>query len=262
MNWKETRKKTLSFAFMIAFMLGIGLAVSESAHAQYRDYGRYNQDGRGPWDENRTRQAGLIFGYLRGYTDARQAMRYGYRVDYNDTANYRNDTLGWISGMHFQNEYRERYRDGYELGFREAQANRRSRYSRNDFERVLNDSIRNVYDRDILSDNEGWDDRDGRGRWDDRGRWNDRDGRFDRNEVYRIAQQNGYREGFEHGNQDRARRRNYDYDDSSEYRNATSGFRSEYRDRNLYQQGFRDGYRRGYEEGYRRGNSGRRSWPF
>ncbi|HET9531463.1 MAG TPA: hypothetical protein VFQ92_13985 [Blastocatellia bacterium] len=258
MNWKEARKRTLNVALMFVFLLGAGFVASAPAQAQNRDY-RYNQGGRGPWDENRTEQAGLIFGYLRGYIDGRVARNYGSRIDYNDTENYRNDSLGWISGMHFRDEYRKRYRAGYELGFKESQSNRRSRYSRSDFERVLNDSMRNVYDQDILAENLGWYDR---GRRD--GRWNDRDGRYDRydrSEVYRIAQQNGYREGLEHGNQDRARRRNYDYDDSSEYRNALVGYRSEYGDRSAYQQAFREGYRRGYDEGYRRGNNGR-GWPW
>ncbi|HWP43566.1 MAG TPA: hypothetical protein VNO14_10050, partial [Blastocatellia bacterium] len=90
------RKRTLSAALTVVFMLGIGLVASVPAEAQYRDRGWWGQ-GRGSWDENRTKQAGFIFGYLRGYIDSRQALRYGYRIDYDDTANYRNDSLGWIS---------------------------------------------------------------------------------------------------------------------------------------------------------------------
>lgn len=258
MNWNEMRKKTLTIALMVVFAVGAGLAASATAQAQYRDYDRYGRNDRGRWEKDRTKDYGLIYGYLRGYPDGWRALRNGYRVNHKDVANYRNDSQGWLSWMDHRDTYRDAYRKGFELGFKEAQANRQPRYNRTHLERVLGTSIRNAYGRDDFVD-DYWDDRRGNGRWNDR--YDDRNRRYDRNEVYRIAQQNGYREGFRHGSQDRARRQRYDYDDSREYRSALTGYRSEYGNRSAYQQAFRDGYRRGYDEAYRRGNN-RGGWPF
>ncbi|HSE97008.1 MAG TPA: hypothetical protein VLD57_01985, partial [Blastocatellia bacterium] len=200
--------KRLNIALMFVLMLGIGMTASVPAQAQYRDYDRNRQQSR--WNERLTKEVGFMVGYLRAYTDGRQLLRYGYRADYDDMANYRNDSMGWMSKMHYRDQYRQAYRNGYQLGFREAQANRRPRYDRRDLERLLNESITSAYGRDILAEENNWNDwRDGR-RNDRDDRWNDRYGRYDRNEVIRIAQQNGYREGQQHGNQDRARRRGYD----------------------------------------------------
>jgi hypothetical protein len=258
MNWNQTTKKVLNVALMLTFMIGIGLAASAPAEAQWRNgqwrNGQGRNDGRGRWDENRTRQAGVIYGYLMGYRNGAFVLRNGYRVNMRDLDDYRDDSQGWISGMHFRDEYRSSFRRGFELGFRDAQSNRQRRYTRNDLERVLDDTIRNVYGQNSLDDDD-WERRN-RDRWNDRyGRndrdWRDRDGRFDRNEISRIAQQNGYREGLEQGREDRARRRSFDVDNSSEYRNALIGYRSEFGDRSFYQQAFREAFRRGYNEGYR-----------
>jgi flagellar biosynthesis/type III secretory pathway protein FliH len=82
-----------------------------------------------------------------------------------------------------------------------------------------------------------------------------------RQELYRIASQNGYRDGLRLGRQDRARNRQSDFDNHREYRDAVNGYRNEYRAREYYQQAYREGFRSGYEDGYRRNNPGRR-WPF
>lgn len=260
MNLKETTKKAINVALMLTFMIGIGLAANVPAQAQWRNN---NQDGRGRWDQNRTRQAGVIYGYLMGFRNGAFVVRNGYRVNMKELDDYRDDSQGWISGMHFRDQYRDSFRRGFELGFRDAQSNRQRRYTRNDLERVLDDTIRNVYGQNSLDDDD-WERRNS-DRWRDRygrnDRWNDRDGRFDRDEVSRIAQQNGYREGIEQGREDRTRRRRYDVDNSSEYRNALIGFRPEFRDRSFYQQAFREGFRRGYDEGYRNNRTGR-NWPF
>jgi hypothetical protein len=82
-----------------------------------------------------------------------------------------------------------------------------------------------------------------------------------RNEIVRIAQQNGYRAGFNHGRADRARHRSFNFADSIEYRTALSGYRWSFGDRDFYRQAYREAYRRGYQEAFRRGGFGGR-WPF
>jgi hypothetical protein len=82
-----------------------------------------------------------------------------------------------------------------------------------------------------------------------------------RNEIVRIAQQNGYRDGFNHGRIDRSRRQGYHFADSIQYRSALSGYRWSFGDRDFYRQVYRDAYRRGYQEAFRRGGFGGR-WRF
>jgi hypothetical protein len=84
--------------------------------------------------------------------------------------------------------------------------------------------------------------------------------------MYRIAQDNGYRDGLRQGQDDVNRRRRYDYNDDSRYRDASNGYRSEYGNRDAYRNAYREGFKRGYDEGYRRSGNNRGGirlpWPF
>ena len=243
-------------ALMLAMMIGINIATTQSVNAQWR-----NDDNRVRWNSARTRQYAQMLGYHNGYSEGKEAVSNGYRGSVRDMAGYRNSINGWLAWMGDANTYRDSYRRGYESGFRDGQTGRNRRIRRADVERVLGGRMRDVYGG---SDEDYDDDRWRRGRRGDGG-WGRGDGRTDRNEVLRIAEQNGYREGARHGQDDRSRRRSYNYSDAREFRDATSGYRFEYGDRGLYQQGFREGYQKGYDDAYRgRSTSGgqRLPWPF
>jgi hypothetical protein len=251
---------------MFAMLIAVNVATTQSAHAQWRRNDRYNQnDDRVRWTPQRTRQYANMLGYHNAYSEAKEVVNSGRRVSVRDMPGYRNNVNGWLAWMGDANIYRDSYRRGYEEGFRDGTNDRTRRYRRADLERVLGDSMKNVYNGD---DNDYDDDRWQRGRGRGNGGWGrdgrDDRGRFDRNEVLRIAQQNGYREGAQHGQDDRSRRRSFNYNDAREYRDATIGYQFEYGDRGVYQQGFREGYRRGYEDAYRgRSTTGQRfQWPF
>ena len=66
----------------------------------------------------------------------------------------------------------------------------------------------------------------------------------------RLAYDNGYRQGFSHGQRDAGDRRGYRIDRDRDYRNADSGYR--YGDRGDYRRLYRSGYEAGYPEGYNR----------
>lgn len=221
-----------------ALALVVMLGITTAANAQYRDNGRR-------WSEQRMQDYALKLGYHTGYSEAeRERSDFGRRGDHRNMPAYRDGMNGWLAHMGDREDYRRSFRRGYEMGWSEFVAGRDRRYDREHVEEVLG--------RDLESDPYY------------RNYPNNRDARYgrnDRNEIYRIAQQNGYNEGLEAGRNDRARRRAFDYDDRAEYRNANRGYRSEYGDRNVYRQGFQDGYRRGYEEGYRNRTSNTR-WPF
>ena len=105
-----------------------------------------------------------------------------------------------------------------------------------------------------------------RGNWDQyRGNWDlDRDdnygfynhgfynhGFYDRGMVIRIAQRNGYSDGFALGRRDRFSGQGSNCDGSPRYQNAMAGYRFAFGDPFLYRQAYRAGFHRGYENGFR-----------
>lgn len=257
MKMNELRRRIGGAALMLAMMIGITIAASETAQAQYRDYDRYGryEDNRVRWSKDHERQYAFVLGYHNAYTEGRDA---GNRVDYRSSRTYRNSDNGYRPWMGDNNTYRDSYRRGAEAGFKDGASGRARRYDRQDVERLLGARMVDVYGES--DDNGWWGDRD---RWDDRrdGRWDDR--RNDRNDIYRIAQQNGYRDGVRHGQEDRSRNRRFDVDNSSDYRDASRGYRSEYGNREAYRNAYRDAFRQGYNDGYRNNrNNSRFPWPF
>lgn len=67
-------------------------------------------------------------------------------------------------------------------------------------------------------------------------------------ELLRQAVNEGYRQGFEAGRNDRNSRRRGDWSNSNVYRTGTIGYQSQV-DRNQYQYYFRQGFQRGYQDG-------------
>ena len=70
-------------------------------------------------------------------------------------------------------------------------------------------------------------------------------------DIERLAYDNGYRQGFPHGERDALDRRGYRIDRDRDYRNADSGYGG-YGDRDGYRRFYRNGYEAGYAEGYNR----------
>jgi hypothetical protein len=243
----------------VVLMLVFSVLLGASAQAQNRDYDRGRQYGnQGEWSRERTRDYAYKLGYHTGYSEVRDANENGYRRSLRDIPGYRNDTNGYLEVMRYRDDYRSAYRKGYEQAYQDFTSGRPRRYNRQDVERVLGGNLKEVY-RDDRYDRDDWyagrDDRSWRNRDRDRDGRNDRndrnDGRYDRNELYRVAQQNGYREGYRQGQDDANRRRGSNFENDSRYRDALSGYRSEYGNRDDYRRAYREGFRQGYEEGYR-----------
>ena len=72
----------------------------------------------------------------------------------------------------------------------------------------------------------------------------------DYRDIERLAYDNGYRQGFPHGERDAIDRRGYRIDRDRDYRNADRGY--SYGDRNDYRRFYRNGYEAGYAEGFNR----------
>lgn len=237
-----------------ALLLVFSVLLSASAQAQYRDdRGQYGNQGQ--WSRERTRDYAFKLGYHTGYSEVRDAHENGFRRSLRDIPGYRNDTNGFLTWMGNRDDYRNSYRRGYEQAYQDFTNNRPRRYNRQDVERALGRNLKDTYNDDRYDrddwypgrDDRSWRNRDRSGDWRDR----DRNGRFDRNEIDRLAQENGYREGVRQGQDDASRRRGFNFENDSRYRDALAGYRSEYGNRDDYRRAFREGFRRGYEEGYR-----------
>jgi len=261
MKTNELGKKISGAVVMLAMMIGVTIAASATAQAQNRDYGRYGryEDNQVRWSRDRERQYAFALGYHNAYTEGRDAADRGQRIDYRSSLAYRNPGNGYRQWMGDDDTYRDYYRRGAEAGFKDGFSRRTRRHDRQDVERLLGATMVEVY-------GESDDDDD---RWDNRGRDNRDYGRNDRNNdrdnVFGMAQQNGYRDGLRHGEEDRARNRRLNYQDSSDYRDASRGYRSEHGNREAYRNAYREGFRRGYEEAYRRTSNSRNNrfpWPF
>jgi hypothetical protein len=95
---------------------------------------------------------------------------------------------------------------------------------------------------------------------------------YNQNNIYQIAQQQGYSYGMNVGAADAQRGQSYNPQRSRYFRNANSGYNSYYGNRGQYQQVFRNAFVQGYREGYmryggydRRSNNGRWGngrWPW
>lgn len=256
MKFNDSIKKFAISTFAIAMLLGFGLVADAKAQGSYNQdrYGYGRDDNRVRWTKDRTRQYAYLLGYHQSYSEGRDYQEQGYRGNPRNVPGYRADTNGFQDWMGYREDYRSQYRRGYEEGFRDAQNGRARRYNRQDVERVLGANMKDVY-----NDDRDYDDSFNYRRGRDRDR-SDRNGRYDRQEIYNIAQQLGYQDGLRRGQETRRYNRRSEYDRTDEYRNALRGFRAEYGDRPAFQQGYREGFRRGYEEGYRN-TTGNSRWP-
>ena len=87
-------------------------------------------------------------------------------------------------------------------------------------------------------------------RREDRQDYRRNDWRASRGDITRIAQANGYSEGFEAGLEDKARRERMSYRNEREYTRADQGYRSEWGQQSVYQSIFRQAFARGYQDAY------------
>jgi len=86
----------------------------------------------------------------------------------------------------------------------------------------------------------------------DQGRYDqDRYGRGYGNDVRRIAEDQGFKDGIWEGSNRARDRRSFDPYSTNSYKKAIDGYNRNMGDRNFYQQAYRQAYLRGYEQGFR-----------
>ena len=79
----------------------------------------------------------------------------------------------------------------------------------------------------------------------------DRWGRDHRDEMRRVAEDYGFRDGQQDGRSDFLNHRGFRGSINGAYRNADHGYDRRFGDRERYRDIYREAYRRGYEEGFR-----------
>jgi len=119
-------------------LLGIGMAASQTAQAQYRndrypqtrdrDYrdDQWNQRRDRTWDRNnrygnsQLRQTALNAGYNEGMKAGRKDRNRGERFEYRDEGAYQNATKDYSSRLGDRELYQQYFRQGYANGYRDG----------------------------------------------------------------------------------------------------------------------------------------------
>jgi hypothetical protein len=199
----------------LSALLVFSLGLATFAFADRKD--KYHA---GPID---ARQHGYEHGYRDGFHEGAKDRdhRNKYKPDVKDA------DAGYADYMGNKSDYKDGYRAGFHGGYDDAFYNRPPRFS----------EVYGPYDDAYRS-------RGSADRYDDvyvQRHWGEADVAFD----------TGYHDGLASGADDYTRHRDARPEEQRDFRNADHGFRSEYGDRAMYQQRYREGFLQGYHDAYR-----------
>ena len=245
MKTNQSQSRVGGAILVFSLLLGIGIALSTTAQAQYpndrnaqdRDRNENDQNRRGRnWDQYgnyggsfQLRQTALNAGYNEGISAGNNDRQNGRQSDYRDSDVYQRATKDYSSRLGDRELYRRYFREAFESGYNSAGYDQVNR------------------DRDDRYNNR---DRNDNGRRNRRGRNWDGYGNFGGSAQLRQTALNaGYNEGMKQGQKDRNKRNGGGYQDQNAYRKATKDYSSRLGDRELYRRYFREAYQNGYRDG-------------
>lgn len=137
-------KRVMGFVFSLSLLLGIGVAASSQAHAQYRDPNwqrdqsrrqrdwereqrRRNRDDRDYRNDTaeqynwggsyQLRQTALNAGYNEGIKQGRTDRSHGERFEYRDESSFRNANKDYSSRFGSRELYAQYFRQGFVNGY-------------------------------------------------------------------------------------------------------------------------------------------------
>jgi len=229
---KTRLAKVTQFAILSLLLIGIGIASSSSAAAQ-----RNRWDGYPNWGGSyRLRETALNAGFNEGTKEGRNDRARNRYRNYTEFGAYNDATHDYSSGLGDRGLYRRYYQLAFGRGYdTENPNNYNNRNDRND--RNGQDNRDRNRDRDNNNNRRGRD-------------WN-RYGQFGGSyQLRQTALNAGYNAGNKYGHDDARRGRRRNYNDFSEYRNATTDYSSKLGDRELYRRYYREGFENGYADGY------------
>ena len=228
---KTRLAKVTQFALLSLVLIGIGIASSSSAAAQRRN----RWDGYPNWGGSyQLRETALNAGYNEGTKEGRNDRSRNRYRNYTEFAAYNDATHDFSSRLGDRDLFRRYYRLAFERGYDTENPNNNNN-GNNDRNR-RDDRDRN---RDRDNNNRRW------------GRDWTRYGQFGGSyQLRQTALNAGYNAGNKLGREDARRGRHRNYNDFSEYRNATTDYSSKLGDRELYRRYYREGFENGYADGY------------
>lgn len=225
---KTRLAKVTQFAVLSLLLIGIGIASSSSAVAQ-----RNRWDGYPNWGGSyRLRETALNAGYNEGTKEGRNDRARNRYRSYTEFGAYNDATHDYSSGLGDRDLFRRYYRLAFERGYDTENPNN---YRNNDRDRNR--------DRDRDRDRDNNNSRRGR----DWNRYGQYGGSY---QLRQTALNAGYNAGTKYGHDDARRGRRRNFNDFSEYRNATTDYSSRLGDRELYRRYYREGFENGYADGY------------
>jgi len=247
MNAKWLKSGFGSAVFSALLATGVVAIVSTTAEAQYRNdgyYGGYRND---------IYRIAAAQGYRDGVEHGAEHARDNDRYNPQGTRHYKDADSGYQHDYGDKDSYKRAYRQGYlrgyDVGYRQNGYNGRTRnydpYYPNDDRDYGRDEDYGGYRRDREYGNPGYSGRDN---------------------VYQIAEEQGYRDGVDHGAEHAQEGHRFDPEGTRHYKDADSGYQHDYGNKESYKRAYREGFRRGYQQGYgqyggrRPGNSGYRNW--
>ena len=134
-------KRVMTFVFGLSLLLGIGMAASSDAQAQYRDPNwqreqnrrqrewerqqrrqqrQSNRDWRDQYNYGgsyQLRQTALNAGYNEGIKEGRKDRSNGDRFEYRDEEDYRNANTDYSSRLGNRSLYQQYFRQGFTNGY-------------------------------------------------------------------------------------------------------------------------------------------------
>jgi hypothetical protein len=229
----KTRLARVSEVAILSLLLvGIVVVAGTNASAQRRN----RWDGYPNWGGTyQLRETALNAGYNEGTKEGRSDRSRSRYRNYSEFSAFNNGTQDYSSRLGDRDLYRRYYQLAFQHGYdTENPNNYNNRNDRNG---------RDDRDRDRNNNNNN------NNRW---GRDWSRYGQFGgSSESRQTALNAGYNAGEREGRADARRGRHRNYSDFSEYRNATTDYKSNMGDRELFRRYYRQGFENGYEDGYK-----------
>jgi len=116
--------KRLSFVrhagFAVLALFGLIAVSASTANAQYNDP-YYQQRNYGYYGNQQSSQIAINNGYQLGYGTGSNDRAFGRRYNLNDDKSYRDADSGYSnSGFRSKDQYRQLFRQGFELGYRDG----------------------------------------------------------------------------------------------------------------------------------------------
>jgi hypothetical protein len=253
-----------SAALALTMALGLGLT-SASAQGRGKKLGHYKNGKiaeRGPvygsYGSGQARSMGTTNGYRQGFEQGERDRRDRRRFDYQNGGSYRSGNWGYNNQYGTQGEYQDAFRQAYARGYSDGfygRAQNRDPYGYNNggrsydpYGRGNNDrySTRNRRSSGGYYPNGGY-----YGGTNDPRYYSDREGDLDRDEVAKRAAQQGYYDGYQLGQYDRAQgTRRPNPQGHGAFQNALNGFDPEWGSALTYQRYYRQYFVQGHQAGF------------